>query len=397
MLLARSALVLAGLAGLAMTAHAQQVENTSGPSLDPRDPNPHGAAGQGYWSARLGYYDKDDPGEGNPFVDESVTVIEPIFVYDYQASDDFGYNIQLSYDNVSSASIERLNKFDGQSGASGDNYVGLDAAFRHKLDENTNLNWHAGFSFEYDYFSIGLGGGLSQTLEPQDAVISANINAYFDTVGLIRYNGVDEGDDNRTSIAGTVSWYQVINPTTHGEFGLTLSSQSGYLESPVNAVVLENPADPPNANLANNARGFEFGEELPDSRFRTAIYGKVRHALSDRNALEFGARLYNDDWGVQSYDFTPKYIHQFDGGLLWDIRYRYYSQTAADAYQANFTGATLPAERTQDSELAEFDSNLLGTHLRWGQKSQWDFGLDFLSRSDGLDHMFFSVGLKKSF
>ncbi|MDF1838237.1 MAG: DUF3570 domain-containing protein [Planctomycetota bacterium] len=360
----------------------------------------HTDVGAGYWSVRLGFYDKDDQGVGNPFVDESVTVIEPVITFDYQASEDFGYNIQLQYDNVSSASIERIASVPGteESGASGDNYVGIAASFRHRLSEQTNLNWHAGASFEYDYFSAGLGGGISRALEPQDAVISANLNAYFDSIDLIRWDGVSDGDDDRTSITGSFSWYQVLSPTTHGEFGLSLTSQTGFLATPINAVVVEDPGDAPNPNLANNARGTEWDEVLPDSRTRIALYGKVRRSINDFRAMELGGRVYTDDWGITAFDLTPKYIQQFDNSVLWDVRYRYYTQSEADAYSESFTVDPISGEeRTQDSELADFDSHLLGTHVQWGRHSQWDFGLDYLMRSDDLDHLFFSFGWKRSF
>jgi len=360
----------------------------------------HTDAGTGYWSVRLGFYDKDDQGDGNPFVDESVTVIEPVITFDYQASEDFGYNIQLQYDNVSSASIDRIASVPGteESGASGDNYIGLDASFRHRLSSQTNLNWHAGFSKEYDYLSAGLGAGLSRSLEPQDAVVSANLNAYFDTIDLIRWDGRSYGEDDRTSITGNLSWYQVLSPTTHGEFGLSLTSQSGFLATPINAVVVEDPGDAPNPNLANNARGTEWDEVLPDSRTRIALFGAVRRSLDDFQAVEFGGRFYTDDWGITAFDFTPKYIRQFDSGMLWDVRYRYYTQSEADAYGESFTVDPIAGEeRTQDSELADFDSHLIGTRIQGGKRNQWDFGFDYLARSDNLDHLFFSFGWKRSF
>ncbi|MCP5020682.1 MAG: DUF3570 domain-containing protein [bacterium] len=399
---------LALLAAMIMVPQVQ-AQNTGGdPGGDPEGSfagsnafgESHGDIGTGYWSLRLGFYDKDDQGDGNPFVDESVTVIEPVITYDYQASEDFGYHLQLAYDNISSASIDRIADVAGseESGASGDNYVGLDASFRHRLSEQTNLNWHAGASFEYDYFSAGLGGGLSRKLDPQDAVISANLNAYLDSVDLIRWDGRSYGSDNRTSITGSLSWYQVLTPTTHGEFGLTLTSQSGFLATPINAVVVENPADPPNPNLANNARGTEWDEVLPGSRTRIALFGSVRHALDDFRAVQLGGRIYADDWGITAFDLSPKYIHQFQGGSLWDVRYRHYTQSEADSYGTSFTVDPVAGEeRTQDSELADFDSHLIGTHLSWGSGDRWDFGFDYLSRSDNLDHMFFSIGWKRSF
>jgi hypothetical protein len=397
MLLGNHSWGLLGLAFLALAsqATAQTPDDELGPAMsDQLGAAAHKEAGSTTWSARLGFFDRSDSGgaKGNPFLDESLTVVEPVIIYDHQVSEDFGYDLKLSYDWVSSASIERLNKFDGQSGASGDNYVGLDAGFRHKLSNADNVSWHVGLSSEYDYFSLGLGSGWSHTFEERDAVFSANLNGFYDLVKPIRFDGTEDSDESRTSIAGTLGWYQVLTPTTHGELGLTYSAQSGFLETAYNAVVVEDPAAPPNPNLANNAKGVEFTEELPNTRNRLAIFGRVRHQLGEHDAIELGSRLYNDDWGIGAYDVTPRYLHEFESGLLLDLKYRFYTQTAADAYAEHFF--SLPTERTQDSDLGKFDSSLFGAHLSW---DTWDAGINFLSRSDGLDHIFFSIGWTKSY
>lgn len=400
-MLLRASLLLIGLASPIWAQDNPNIDDPSGPALDSGSlgAKEHGEAGSGSWSVRLGYYDRDDSGgaSGNPFVDESLSVIEPIIVYDKQVTDTFGYDIQFSYDRVSSASIERLKAFDAQTGATGDNYFGLVAGFRHQLTDLTNLSWHLGAATEYDYNSIGLGAGVSHSFTEKDAVLSFNLDTYFDQVTPILYNGIEEDSESRTSLAGTLSWYQVLTPRMHGEFGLTLSSQSGYLETPINAVVVENPMDPPNPNLSNNARGTEFGEALPDSRTRLALFGKVRRRMDNRNALELGARIYDDDWGIAAFDLTPRYIHQFKSGLLLDLHYRFYTQGAADAWAESFT--SLPEERTQDPDLGDFDSSLLGTYMSWGgaQADTWSVSLDYLSRSDGLDHWFLGLGWKRNF
>ena len=47
-----------------------------------------------------------------------------MIVVDYNITDRLATNVEIAYDWVSSASIERLSQFPEQSGASGDNYVG---------------------------------------------------------------------------------------------------------------------------------------------------------------------------------------------------------------------------------------------------------------------------------
>ncbi|MFT5081254.1 MAG: hypothetical protein ACJAZ8_002157 [Planctomycetota bacterium] len=398
-MLLRAGLLLAVLSSSSLAQDNGTEPAAGGGQADGLGAKSHGEAGDTTWSVRLGFYNRDDSGAGNPFLDESLTIIEPVFIYDHQVSEDYGYDIKFSYDKVSSASIDRLSEFDGQSGASGDDYFSLDAAFRHKLSEFDNFSWHLGVASEYDYASVGLGAGWTRNFEDRDASLSFNLNGYFDVVSPIRFDGSEDADESRTSLAGTVSWYQIINPTLHGELGLTYSAQTGFLETAYNAVVAEIPGSPANPLLENNANGIEFAEVLPDSRNRLSVFGRLRQQLGPHDAVEVGTRFYDDDWGIGAYDITPRYLHEFESGLLLDLRYRFYSQSAADAYGEHFT--TAPAageERTQDSDLGEFDSSLLGAHIKWGDPSEaWDFGVNYLDRSDGLDHIFFNIGWSTSY
>ena len=172
-----------------------------------------------------------------------------------------------------------------------------------------------------------------------------------------------------------------------------MSYQNGFLETPYNAVVVENPADPPNPNLDNMARGTEFTEELPDSRVRVALHGKVRRSYDTGTALEWGGRIYTDSWGINSFSVEPR-IYQWliDDILFVRGRYRFYLQTAADDYEDNFF--VLPSDRTQDSDLADFNSHTLGVALNWlaTENTTFDLSLDYISRSDGIDHILASIG-----
>ena len=113
--------------------------------------------GHGNVRVQLGFYDHSDNGDGNPFLDEDLTVIEPVVVFDYDATDRLSWGGTFSFDYVSSASIDRLSEFDGQSGASGDTYFGADFNAAYKTSESWTLGGRAGFSFEYDYTSFGFG------------------------------------------------------------------------------------------------------------------------------------------------------------------------------------------------------------------------------------------------
>ena len=125
-------------------------------------------------------------------------------IYDHNVSDSFGYSAKLSYDFVSSASIERLSEFDGQSGASRDNYVGADVAFRHILSDSELLGWHVHYSNEYDYNSFGLGGNWVVSPKGTDATVSLSLDGFYDLVDVIRFDGSEEDTEARASLAATV-------------------------------------------------------------------------------------------------------------------------------------------------------------------------------------------------
>ena len=367
----------------------------------PQSAVPHpasGAVGSTSWGVQLGFYDVSDDGGGNPFVDEDVTVLEPVVYYDYQASEDTGYWAMFSYDQVSSASIERVKRFGQQSGASGDFYLGLNVGMRHALDENRTANGHIGVSTEYDYNSIGLGGSLDIEAQDRNSTLSFGLDGYFDSLDMIRWDGSQDGTDQRVSIAGTIGYYRVLNPLWHGQFGLTVSSQSGFLGTPINSVVIEDDTLPPNDDLLGSPRGTEADEALPDTRLRSALYGRARRSLGPYKAFEIGGRLYDDDWGIQAYSVEPGWIQELvPERLLLRVRYRYYEQTAADAYHEHLSEDL--KERTQDPELAALDSHTLSTDLEWTRPGgvSWDLGLSYMQRSDNLDHIFGLIGWHWSF
>jgi len=364
----------------------------------PRSSDNKGEPGTSTFSTQLGYYHHDDDAAGNPFLDEKLTVIEPIIIWDSNVSEDFGYSVTLSYDNVSSASIDRLNQFPEQSGASGDYYYGVDFGARHRADEGKWFGWQLGGSVEYDYTSLHFGGNYSAESPDKNTTQSFALTGFYDTVDIIRFNGEQsEGTDTRLSLAGTYSLYKVLAPTWASDLSATVSFQSGFLETAYNAVVLEDPSFPPNPLLDNQAQGIEFTEELPDTRIRGAVQYRARHFLDPGRAVELSGRVYGDDWGLYSFAVEPRYYMPLSDRLAVRLRYRYYNQTEADDFEEHYFGTTasdLPEFRTQDAELGAFDSHGFGVRLDLAPRARhhWYLDLNYQLRSDDLDGIFASVG-----
>lgn len=352
-----------------------------------------GLAGHGSVSLQLGLFYLDDNGDGNPFLDESLTVVEPVVIYDYNFTDRFALSTTVTYDYVSSASIDQLSNYPDQSGASGDNYFSVKLAPRYQLNDQWLVGGHAQFSTEYDYNSVGLGLNATREAEDGNSSVTGSFDAFYDDIDLIRWNGVDDGTDNRESYSGTLSWFRVMTPKMVGEVGATFAYQTGFLATPYNFVVIEDPSLPPNNNLENNARGFEVTENLPDNRTRGALFGMVRRSVGEGKALELGGRFYADSWDINSVTVEPRYFQTlYEDGPDMRLGYRYYDQTATKYFDDDFT--SIDKYRTQDSDLSDFHSHTVGVMLTWGAEtsSTWNVGFDYVFRSDGLDYFFTSLG-----
>ena len=368
-----------------------------------------GKAGTGHLGFRLGYYNNDDLGDGNPFLDETLTVIEPVMFLDYNISDATNVFFKLSYDNVSSASIERLSSFpySQQSGATGDYYIGIDGGATWALDEDTRVSAFAHVSAEYDYRSFGLGGSYAKDYDGDSTTLKFSGSAYFDNLDVIRYDSTGDTSDNRTAINLSGNWYQVMTPRMHAEMGVNLTLQNGFLETPYNGVVAEDGTFTPDQYLASTTLQTDpnrtTNEELPDSRSRLSLFGRVRRMYGERTALEIGGRLYGDTWGVTSIAVEPaSYFWVVPNALRARVGYRFYTQTAADDYQARYlvpTTASLPRYRTQDADLGDFTSHTIGFRfdLFTAAASRWDVTFDYTARDDGLNFMFGSIGWSTSF
>ncbi|MBL7076378.1 MAG: DUF3570 domain-containing protein [Kiritimatiellae bacterium] len=359
-----------------------------------------GDAGHGSIEFGLGFYSNEDGSngeEGNPFLDEESTIVEPVIVFDYNISDTTAAWLKFSYDYVSCASIDRLSNFPEQSGASGDNYISIEGGIHRELDARHTWGVFAHLSAEYDYFSVGLGGDYKSIAPDGNSSIKYAVNGFFDTVDLIRYDGTEDGSDTRITLSGQINAYQVINPVTHAEYGGVLTVQSGYLETPYNAVVIEDTVIA-NTNLVGNAAGREVVEELEDSLVRGAVFGSVRRSLAPRHAVELGGRVYADSWGMTGVSLEPRWYHWLiDGRLRLRLRYRLYTQSEVDAYSEHFLTET--EFRTQDSDMGSLTAQTLGGLLTLvsGERSEYDFAVDYITRDDGINQTLGRFAYRRQF
>ena len=136
----------------------------------------------------------------------------------------------------------------------------------------------------------------------------------------------------------------------------------------------------------------------------------VRKSFSEiGTAVGVGSRLYMDSWGIASASLELKlYQWLIDDVLRARLRYRFYTQSAADDYEERFyvplnqrsNNPLRPRrERTQDSDLSAFSSHTIGLKfvVLLSDRIALDVGGDYVLRSDGIDQLLFSLGLRWEF
>lgn len=346
----------------------------------PRPPEKEHApadASRDYVRFAFNFYDQVDRG-GNPNLDEDMTVLEPMVLISKSLGERWTGTLKVQSDLISAASIEAGKRFPPglQSGASGDQYFGLEAGAFYAWSDQTRIGAAVSYSTEYDYDSVGGNVRWIYDTESRNDTFVAKAGAFYDTLDLIRFTGFQTGTDTRVSFSAGLGWTHVLGPRTVGTVNWDITLQQGFLETPYNSVV---------------AAGTEVTEELPDDRLRNAFHVRVRHLILEDLAVEPGIGVYLDDWGANAFNVEVNFHWEAIPGILM-VRpsYRYHTQTEV-RYFVSPTAAAIPADRTQDSDLAEFDSHTLGLKIIFlrvpflGEDSELEVGFEYSLRSDNLD------------
>ncbi len=352
----------------------------------PEDLKPRAQANISRDFFRLAYnfYTQKDGG-GNPNLDEEMTVMEPQFLLTKSLGENWTASVKFQADIISAASVEKGKRFPAgtQSGASGDKYFGFDLGVFYAWSDRTSIGVGASLSSEYDYQSTGAYVRWSHDTSSRNDTFSLRLGGYQDTLDLIRFDGMEDGTDTRTSLSLGLGWSHIFTPRLVGTLNWDLTSQSGFLSTPYNSVV---------------AAGTEVAEVLPDSRLRNAVHARMRYLLFDDLAVEPGLGFYFDDWGASALNFEfAVHWEALPGTMIVRPWYRYHKQTELD-YFVSTDAATIPEYRTQDSDMAALDSHTIGIKIVFpgipmlGESQEFEIGVDYTMRSDNLDSMSYTLG-----
>ncbi len=376
---------------------------------------------------------------------EKLSDISPSLLIQIPLSEDGVLTVDSGISKYSSASSSNVGPFDGSNGASpwikssgasqDDVLATTKLSYTHYSDNRNFIVSANGYvSKEYDYNSIGFGGGFSQLFNNKNTELGINANVFLDDWKLIYpvELRIIEGDvvgitslfgdpitggrylsdftsfssTDRHSYSLSFSVSQTISKYVQAAIFFDVVQQEGLLSTPFQRVYfsdradyfygdasgINNYANPDNRNLFHLA---DDVERLPSSRTKLPWGMRIHAYLSETFSLRTFYRYFSDDWGIYSNTVQVELPVRLGTQFSITPTFRYYDQTAANYFKPYNQHLSSQSYYTSDYDLSSFTSHQFGIGLGYRDASTklnfWKLGLKSIQiriqqydRSDGL-------------
>lgn len=367
-------------------------------------------------------------GEGTEELSDATSAI----VVKIPMNEDDILTIDAGISAYTSASSSNVNPFDGDisqnaspfsasSGASHkDELVHFNPSYQHSsTDRNSILNAKAYVSSEYDYFSIGFGGGYTHLFNKKNTEISINTQmfldkwnpqypvelrtGFFDTRisgnGIYTPSFIAFEKETRNSYALSFVFSQILSKKLQASLFIDIVKQSGLLSSPMQRIYFSNTENffIEDFQLADDV------ERLPNKRFKIPIGTRLNYYLNDYFIIRSYYRFYTDNWGIQSHTINLEVPVKLNDKFTIYPSYRHYRQTAADDFYQKENALSTFDFYTSDYDLSRYNAHQYGMGIRYkdiftnakiftfGLKTI-DLRLNKYDRSNGLNAFIISLG-----
>ncbi len=367
------------------------------------------------------YYSQDDDNAAvsGGIGTEKLTDITPTIVVAIPINDDDVLAIDIGVSAYTSASSSNIDPFDSNSPAdpfvassgasSSDVWFGGNVNYSHSSDSRNDIvSAKVSVSSEYDYFSLGFGGNYTKLFNEKNTEVSIHANVYMDTWKLLypielressTFTGLDK--KNRNSYSVGFGFSQILSKNIQGSLSLDLVQQQGLLSTPFQRVYFSDLPD----RFRENFQLADDIERLPDTRFKTAIGGRLNYYINEMFVVRTYYRYYFDDWGITSHTASIEVPIKITDRFTLYPSYRFYNQTAADYFYPHNVALSTDEFYTSDYDLSEFSANQYGFGINYtdiftklkianfGLKSV-DLKYVYYKRDSGLHYSLISAGFK---
>ncbi len=294
-----------------------------------------------------------------------------------------GKSVSLSanyyVDMVSSASIDVLASASRYSEERKQQSVGVDYMF-----DRTTYSLGYTTSDENDYQAKTYNFGVSQSFFGDLTTLNFGFKFGQDIVGR-NLKGVPDPDFklDKEQRRYALNLSQILTKNLIAEMSLESGSEAciGLQDG---ESCLNNPYRS-YSYVQNGARALAL-EKYPLTRNSDAGSLRAIYHLPYSASVRADVRRYSDSWGIEATNAEVRYIHDFKKDLLLEVKYRVYSQTAAEFYSDLFPYKDAQNFMARDKELSPFSSKTIGLGLTY--KFPWvPPGFDKSTANLYWDHM----------
>ena len=383
---------------------------------------------------------------------EKLTDITSNIIIAMPLNDDDVLTVDAGLSAYTSASSSNINPYDSStfspwqasSGASAqDALTSVAVNYSHSSDDR-NFIWNADVSFsnEYDYTSIGFGGGISKLFNNKNTEISLKANAYLDqwrpiypkelagnfggftifdqsgspSLSYSPSNFSEWDKTNRNSYSASLGFSQVATKKMQFSLFLDILHQEGMLSTPYQRVYFADkanyyvgqPSNIPVYETTQNNGVYQLAddiERLPGTRFKIPVGARLNYYLNERLTLRTYYRYYWDDWGITSHTASIEIPIKLSDKFTVYPTYRYYTQQKSKYFAPYETHLSTEKFYTSDYDLSSFNANQYGFGMSYTDiftnAKIWKFGLknidlrfNHYDRNDGLKANIVTFGIK---
>ena len=252
-------------------------------------------------------------------------------------------------DSITSASIDVVTTASEYSEQRDQTSAGIDY-----LRGKTSMALSYTRSVEGDYEGNSARLGITQDFFGDLTTLGISYSRGWDTINR---NGDDVFEEEANHQSWRVDLTQIVTPSMVLSLNYEGIADEGFLNNPYRQVRFLDPGA---------ARGFSFEpERYPGTRTSSAVALRGLYYLPYRAALKVEGRYYSDTWDIDAFNAEVAYTHPLEEGVTLDLRYRFYTQSAADFYSDLFSGPNQQNFLARDKELATFTTHTAGVGLSY--------------------------------
>lgn len=270
------------------------------------------------------------------------------------------FNGEIGIDHYTSASSDKIDLQANSSASHADTRFYPTVGWSMENEQKgTTIGAGLSSSTEFDYQSFGANINFAKKIKNRSGELSVKLQTYLDQVSLIApielrtsgFGGKNYPTTGRSTLAGSLSYSQVINQRLQVTLLADVITQHGYLSLPFYRVYFND--------------GSVHQEKLPDNRLKVPLGFRANYFLGDKIIVRTYYRYYTDSWGIHSNTANIEVPVKITPFFSISPYYRYYNQTGTKYFSSYKTHTEGDQYYSSNYDLSAFNSSFLGMGFRF--------------------------------